>query len=85
VSANKHARKALSITTLPADDVALTLSGERFRLKLNGIATAADVQPTDVVKVVGKLVRPKKGCTGDTTVDVTKVSFSREAPAPAQS
>jgi hypothetical protein len=80
--ANHHARTYVSKT--PLSTVGALVS---FRGVTDGNADKAvgfdDALATDTVKVIGKLVRPKRGCTGDTTVKLRKVMVNRPDPAAA--
>ena len=79
VRANKHARSFIE-----GDTHTFALDGAR--VKFEGVTDAdesggvdfADVAPTDVVKVTGKVVRPKKGCdAGEPAVTIRKVHVER--------
>jgi len=74
--ANHHARTYVSKT--PLSTVGTRVS---FGAVTDGNADNAvgfdDVLSTDTVMVIGKLVRPKHGCAGDTTVQLRKVKVHR--------
>ena len=71
VRANHHARAYTSGTPLSTKGAKVTFRG------LTGFDQAVS---TDRVMVVGKLVRPKRGCTGDTSVVLRKVMVGRNPP-----
>jgi hypothetical protein len=80
--ANKHAR---------GGETRRTVSIAGARVAFEGVADTGgdgvgfeDARAGDRVKVVGKLVRPKRGCEGTTSVVVKKVKVSREAPETAE-
>jgi hypothetical protein len=79
VRANKHARSFI-------EGDAHTFAIDGARVKFEGVTDTdesgevdfADVAPTDVVKVTGKVVRPKKGCdAGEPAVTIRKVHVER--------
>jgi hypothetical protein len=72
VRANHHARAYTSGTPLSTKGAKVTFRG------LTGFDQAVS---TDRVMVIGKLVRPKRGCTGDTSVVLRRVMVTRKAPA----
>ena len=72
VRANHHARSYTSGAPLSTKGAKVTFRG------LTGFDQAVS---TDQVMVIGKLLRPKRGCTGDTSVVLRKVKVTRKAPA----
>jgi hypothetical protein len=72
VRANHHARSYTSETPLSTKGAKVTFRG------LTGFDQAVS---TDRVMVIGKLVRPRRGCTGDTSVVLRKVMVTRTPPA----
>ena len=74
VRANHHARAYTSGTPLSTKGAKVTFRG------LTGFDQAVS---TDRVMVIGKLVRPKRGCSGDTSVVLRRVRVTRK-PAPDQ-
>ena len=83
--ANKHARSFIE-----GDSHTFALAGAR--VKFEGVTDAdgsgtvdfADVVSTDVVKVGGKVARPKRGCDAESTVQVRKVHVERPAADEAE-
>jgi hypothetical protein len=73
VRANHHARAYTSGTPLSIEGAKVTFRG------LKGFDEAVS---TDRVMVIGKLVRPKRGCSGDTSVVLRRVTVRREAAEP---
>lgn len=80
--ANKHARVYLA-----ANPPTFATAGASLRFE--GVTDAdgdgvglEDVVSTDRVEVVGKLVQPKKGCAGETSLSVRRVVVTREAVEP---
>ena len=71
--ANHHARAYTSGTPLSTQGATVTFRG------LKGFDEAVS---TDRVMVIGKLVRPKRGCSGDTSVVLRRVTVRREAAEP---
>lgn len=76
--ANRHARSY--IATAGAE---FTLASARVKFAgvtdadASGTVDFADVQPTDVVTLVGKATRPKRGCSGDAVLTLHKVQVVR--------
>ena len=70
VRANHHARAFTSGTPLSTKGAKVTFQG------LTGFDQAVS---TDRVTVIGKLLRPKRGCSGDTSVVLRKVMVKRPA------
>jgi hypothetical protein len=68
VRANHHARSYTSGTPLSTKGATVVFHG------LTGFDQAVS---TDRVMVIGKLVRPKRGCSGDTSVVLRRVTVSR--------
>ena len=77
--ANHGARTFLGITTLPAADQKLTLTGDAVKLRFDDVNGFADVKPTDQVRIDGRLSKAAKpGCPATTpTLDVRKVTVRR--------
>ena len=77
--ANHHAHTYVSKTPLSTVGARVSFAGVT-----DGNADSAvgfdDVLSTDTVMVIGKLVRPKHGCQGDTTVQLRKVRVRRPNP-----
>jgi hypothetical protein len=71
VHANHHARTYTSGTPLSTKGATVTFQG------LTGFDQAVS---TDQVMVIGKLVRPKHGCSGDTSVVLRRVMVKRSPP-----
>jgi hypothetical protein len=80
VRANHHARAFTSGQPLSTTGARL-----RFRGVTDGNSDGSvgldDVISTDRVTVIGKLVRPKRGCDGSTSVVLRKVMVSRPGAA----
>ena len=74
--ANHHAAKYTSNTPLSTVGARVSFAGVTDANADNAVGFD-DVQGTDVVKVIGKLVRPRHGCQGDTTVQLRKVMVRR--------
>ena len=78
VRANHHARAFTSGQPLSTTGASL-----RFRGVTDGNADGTvgldDVVSTDRVMVIGKLVRPKRGCAGSTSVVLRKVMVTRQS------
>ncbi len=78
--ANRHATAWLAVN---APTFATT--GARLRLSEivdsngDGLVDSADVLPTDRVKVIGKLSRPKRGCTGEMTLSLRRIVIHRDS------
>jgi hypothetical protein len=78
VEANRHARSWVA-----ANGSTFSTAGARMAFEgvtdgdTDGFVTFADVLSTDQVILVGKLTRPKKGCTGDQSVVVRHVHVIR--------
>ena len=78
VRANRHARSFI-------DGDTHTFALEGARVKFAGVTDAdgngeidfADVAPTDVVRAVGKVARPKRDCDADATVKLRKIHVER--------
>lgn len=76
--ANKHARAYIK-----AAGSTFTLGTARVQFEgvtddnADGVVDFADVQPTDMVKAIGKASRPKRGCTGETVLTLRKVQVER--------
>src|SRR4051812_30416993 len=81
--ANRHARRFLQITKLPANDETLTLSDDALKLRLVGLKALSDVQPTDRVQIVGRVTKPRRSCATATTqqsLDVRKITIIHRTP-----
>jgi hypothetical protein len=78
--ANRHANKwlALNAPTFATAGVKLRLKGIVDSTR-DGLVDHADVLPTDRARVIGKLIRPKRGCTGETLVSVRRIHVRRRA------
>jgi hypothetical protein len=77
--ANKHARGYIASagSTFPLADARLRFRGVTDA-DGSGAVDFADVLPTDVVRVIGKVSRPKRGCpAGDAALTVRKVQVVR--------
>ena len=78
VEANRHARNWIA-----ANGNAFSTAGASVAFEgvtdsdLDASVTFADVVGTDQVILVGKLSRPKRGCTGDQSVVVRHVQVTR--------
>ena len=73
-SANKHARVALTLTKTELrgeDTVTFGEAGDALRIKYVGLQSTDALQPTDKVKVIGKVTR-----SGD--LDIRKITVVRE-------
>jgi hypothetical protein len=81
--ANRHARRLIE-----AAGSTFTLGTARVRYvgvtdgDASGTVDFADVLPTDKVVVIGKAVRPKRGCEGDTVLKLRKVQVIRPTADP---
>jgi hypothetical protein len=84
--ANKHARTFIA-------GAGSTFSTAGARVRFDGVTDAdgsgtvdfADVLPTDVVRVIGKVSRPKHGCpAGDAALTLRKVQVVRPDTAEAE-
>jgi len=76
--ANGPARAFLGITSLPAAGQKLTLTADALHLRLDDVNGLADVKPTDVAKIDGRVTKTHKGCPATTpTLDVTKLTVTR--------
>ena len=76
-SANKHARTLLSLTKteLAGEDLAtFGVADDAVKITYEGLTSTDALQPTDVVKVIGKVT--KAG-----VLDIRKITVTREAPA----
>jgi hypothetical protein len=88
--ANRHARSYIESA---GSEFALGTARLRFRGVTDGngdgAVDLADVQPTDKVIAIGKAVRPKRGCEGQTVLKLRKLQVVRpkadETEAPEQS
>ena len=76
---NKHARRWLAgnAPSFALAGVAVSFEGVTDA-NADGVIDLADAQPTDQVRVIGKLARPKKRCAGASTLTVRKVKVVRE-------
>jgi opacity protein-like surface antigen len=74
--ANHHAATYTSNTPLSTVGARVSFAGVTDGNADNSVGFD-DVQGTDTVMVIGKLVRPKRGCQGDTTVQLRKVMVHR--------
>ncbi len=76
--ANRHARRWIE-----AAGSEFTLGNARVRFRgvtdgdASGAVDFADVQPTDKVVAIGKAIRPKRGCEGETVLKLRKVTVIR--------
>ena len=84
-SANKHARTLLTLTKADIAGTATEtfgVTGDKVVVKYDGLAATDALTATDRIKVAGKVLR-------DGTLDIRKITVSREAdepaPAPTQS
>ena len=79
---NRPARKWLAV-----NEATFSTTGVKLRLKGIGDATGdgtvdfADVLPTDRVRVIGKLSRPKRGCTGEAALKLRRIVVHRKSEA----
>ncbi len=79
-NSNRHATNwlALNVPTFAT-------AGAKLRLKgivdstADGLVDYADVLSTDRVRVIGQLVRPKRGCTGETVVSLRRINVRRKS------
>lgn len=83
---NRHARAWLAAPNPPS------FATEGLRFSFEGVSDdngtglgLDDVVGTDRVRVVGKLLQPKRGCAGDSQLRLRAVKVTREAPAPDDS
>jgi hypothetical protein len=79
VEANKHARGwvAANGSTFSTTGASVAFEGVTDG-DADGLVSFADVTSTDQVIVVGKLSRPKKGCTGARSLVVRHVQITRQ-------
>jgi hypothetical protein len=77
--ANHHAAKYVSKTPLSTVGAHVSFAGVTDANADNAVGFD-DVLGTDAVMVIGKLVRPKRGCDGETTVQLRKVLVKRPVP-----
>lgn len=80
-SANKHARDFLALTKAKlatTDTVAFGTAGDAVVVKYVGLKPTDALQATDVVKVIGKVTRVRKGdTTTPRTLDIRKITVTR--------
>ena len=80
--ANRHAKKWLAV-----NEATFSTTGVKLRLKGiddstgDGTVDFADVLSTDRVRVIGKLSRPKRRCTGDATLRLRRIVVHRKFDA----
>ncbi len=76
---NKHARGWLAQNgaEFSLDGIAVSFEGVTDA-DADGTVDLDDVQPTDQVRVIGKLAQPKKRCAGESTLTVRKIKVVRE-------
>ena len=80
--ANRHAKKWLAV-----NEATFSTAGVKLRLKGiddstgDGTVDFADVLSTDRVRVIGKLSRPKRRCTGDATLRLRRIVVHRKFDA----
>ena len=78
--ANRHATNWLALNA-----PTFATAGARLHLKGivdstgDGLVDYADVLSTDRVRVIGKLIRPKRGCTGETVVSLRRIHVRRKS------
>jgi hypothetical protein len=85
LKANRHARRFLEITTLPSSDEQLKLTADAVKLRLVRVADLASVQPTDRVRIQGKVIKPRKRCaTTAPNLDVRRITIVRPKPEQAK-
>ena len=77
---NQHGRNLRGQQTLTIADQRVVLSGVSDA-NGDGAVTLADAAAGDRVKLIGKVVRPRRGCTGQTSVQLRQVKVERPAPA----
>jgi hypothetical protein len=82
-SANRHARVALGLTKATIKSDALTdafgVAGDEVTVRLSGLTSSDALQPTDVVKVVGRVERSGKGRNATYgAIDVRRITITRE-------
>jgi len=82
-SANKHARSALGLKKADIKGDTLTeafgVTGDEVKVRYNGLAETDAIQPTDVVKVVGKVERTGKGKNATYgAIDIRRITVTRE-------
>ena len=76
---NKHARAWVAANGASFALAGITVGFEGVTdANADGVVDLADAQPTDQVRVIGKLARPKKRCAGASTLTVRKVKVVRE-------
>jgi hypothetical protein len=82
---NRHARSLSGQQTFVTTGAKVNLVGVTDG-DGDGAVTLADARAGDKVKLIGKLVRPKRGCTqAEPTVAIRKVTVKRPgAPEPAE-
>ena len=78
VRANHHARAFTSGQPLSTTGARLRFGGLTDG-NADGTVGLDDVVSTDRVMVIGKLVRPKRGCAGTTSVVLRKVTVARHS------
>lgn len=83
-SANSHARSFLGLTRaeLNGEDlVSFGTSGDKVLVRYVGLASTDVVQPTDRVKVIGKVTRVRKSATATVRrLDIRRITVTRGAP-----
>jgi hypothetical protein len=84
-SANKHARTLLGLTKTEITGDTLTeafgVTGDEVVVRFNGLTATDALQPTDVVKISGKVQRSGKGKAKTLgALDIRRVTITREAP-----
>ena len=95
-AANKHARTSLDLTATELageDTVTFGAADDAVKVSYEGLTATDAIQPTDTVKVIGKVVRTRTKSKGSKpaftygAIDIRKVVITREAPqaAPAES
>ena len=79
LKANRHARRFLEITTLPSSDEQLKLTADKVKLRLVRVTDLASVQPTDRVRIQGRVIKPRKRCATTTTptLDIRRITVVR--------
>ncbi len=91
-AANKHARTSLELTATELageDTVTLGTAADAVKVSYEGLTATDAIQPTDTVKVIGKVVRTRTKSKGSKpafkygALDIRKIVVTREAPAPA--
>ncbi len=80
-AANKHARTFLKVTAeqiAGEDTVQVGTAGDAVRVRFVGLTASDTVLPTDVVKVIGKVTKVRKGDTTTVrTLDIRKITVTR--------